>query len=285
MNKINKKKAGIHSPLFIPTVIILILFFFLGILVLGRMAVMNREAVAEELRKYDEYIKIEIGTEEITETPTITTTLTTTSGTSTQTLTTITTTTNKIQRIVITIENRGKRTSIIDRFVIERWDTRILSRGKIDPPIVLGVGEKKEIKGNEILSIFKLNDPAYADNYLFFKENIRCITLHTVLGNTFGSYYSLLKAKTETVRIWQINISATYINQTTTVEYTNPFKLIIESHGPFSFSSLAGDDPHKYEFSLNGGNTWSNFWNVIYAHDDGVYYIPAGALHRESIWL
>jgi|GEM_PF-2360237 len=225
--KINRKKSGIHSfPAMI--IVLMMLFGFLFMLtIFAKMAVINREEIRKEAEAGNELIRIYIYIDEEYITSTATTTFTTTSGTATQTITTTAPILSKAEKTRITITNQWGKTSVIDYFVVEAWNGEIISKGDLN--IVLGAGEEREFKGNDILSTFGLNDPNYANDFWFFKNHVRCILLHTKLGNTFGSAYKPVRPITQTAYNYIYSFSLTTINQTLTTTYYGSYTLIIQS--------------------------------------------------------
>jgi hypothetical protein len=286
--KINKKKSGIHSfPAMI--IVLMMLFGFLFMLtIFAKMAVINREEIRKEAEAGNELIRIYISIDEEEVVSTATTTLTTTSGTQTQTITTTTPILSKTEKTRITITNQWGKTSIIDYFVIEDWNGGMISKGDLN--IILGAGEERIFKGNDILTTFKLSDVGYAEDFWFFKSKIRCITLHTILGNTFGSAYKPTGYKTITHRYYYINYTAITFNQTFTTTYYGSYTLKIESHGPFQISPR-DDNPIWYKvLGYDSGGNLKFSYNVMYdiispnqdpygnTYYDGQYVYPAGIL-------
>jgi len=295
-NRINKKKSGIYSIPLSLVAILFVILFIVGIMTFAKMAIMNREVVEKEVERGNELIQIFIGVEKKKETSTITTTYTTTSGTSTQTITTTSPTIIETKETKIYIKNRWNRASVIDYFVVEAWNEKIISKGEFNPPLILEAGE--EIVKDP--SDFGLNDVGYKD-FGFFKENVRCILLHTKLGNTFGSSYSPVKVATFTIRYHYLNITATTTTQAFSTTANKTYKLIIESHGPFDFSNYVDpkDSPYNYYvyepayYDEWGNYHYPSYWNVIAEspssmaiiypdHKDGNYTYPAGILISES---
>jgi len=219
-NRINRKKSGIHSPALMLLTVLMVLGFIFMIIIFARMAVINREEIRKEAEAGNELIRIYISIDEEEVVSTATTTLTTISGTQTQTITTTTPILNKYERTRITITNQWGKTSVIDYFVVEAWNGKIISKGEFNPPLILGAGEERIFKGNDILTTFKLNNSNYANDFWFFKDHIRCITLHTKLGNTFGSAYKPVKPITQTYYYYYETRSFLFINYTTTITET-----------------------------------------------------------------
>jgi len=162
-NRINRKKSGIHSPALMLLTVLMVLGYIFMIIIFARMAVINREEIRKEAEAGNELIRIYIYIDEENVISTATITYTTTSGTQTQTITTTTPILNKYEKTKITITNQWGKTSVIDYFVVEAWNEKIISQGEFNPPLILGAGEEREFKGNDILNTFKLNDSNYAE--------------------------------------------------------------------------------------------------------------------------
>ncbi|MEM2083539.1 MAG: hypothetical protein QXY18_02995 [Nitrososphaerota archaeon] len=295
MNKINKKKvrASIFNPLITALIILMIILSFItGIVTIGRISITSKEAIKIEAEAGNELIRIYISIDEKYENSNIVTTYTTILNTTTSIITTNTSTINKKYETRITITNQWGKTSVIDYFVIEDWNGEIISKGRLN--IVLEAGEEIVLKGNDILSTFKLNDSKYAEDFWFFKNKIRCITLHTILGNTFGSaYYPVRKitktAEREIVSYYYTTLIET-INQTFATTFYGSYTLKIESHGPFQISPR-DDNPkwykiHEYDDQSNdehyhdvwGDGIQPNSDPYGRRYDDGEYVYPAGIL-------
>ena len=278
-NRINKKKSGIYSIPLSLVAILFVILFIVGIMTFAKMAIMNREVVEKEVEKGNELIQIFIGVEKKKETSTITTTYTTTSGASTQTITTTSPTVIESKETKIYIKNRWNRASVIDYFVVEGWNSKIISKGEFNPPLILEAGEEIEKDPSD----FGLNDVEYED-FGFFKERIRCINLHTKQGNVFSSAYQPVKVGTFTFRYYYVNITQTITTQTFSTTGEKTYKLIIESHGPFDFSNYVNPKDSPYNYNIEG---WPVISEGSYAgyiepqRADGIYTFPAGILVSE----
>jgi len=294
MNKINKKKvrASFFNPIIAASIILMIILsFIIGIVTIGKIAITSKEAIKIEAEAGNELIRIYISIDEKYENSSITFTYTTFLNTTTSIITTNTSTINKKYETRVTIINQWGKTSVIDYFIIEDWNYRIISKGDLN--IVLEAGEEIILKGDDLINTFKLNDSAYID-FWYFKRNIRCITLHTILGNTFGSAYYPIKEITQTAQYYELTFYRTteklIQNQTFTTTYYGNYLLRIESHGPFTISPR-DDNPiwYKiYEYSADGSrsaihnlmpdviNPNSDPYGRIYL--DGDYVYPAGIL-------
>ncbi|MEM2178960.1 MAG: hypothetical protein QW272_09100 [Candidatus Methanomethylicaceae archaeon] len=287
--KINKKKLGVHSPALILFLILMVIGFEFMLIIFAKMSSINIEAIRSEAEAGNELIRIYIYIDEVYETSNTTITTTTTSGTATQTITTNTTIPIKKERTRITITNQWGKTSVIDYFVIEDWNGRIISRGEFNPPIILGAGEQRDFKGNEILETFKLNNSLYAEDFWFFKSKIRCITLHTIFGNTFGSAYKPLRIVTQAFEYYVVSIieAPITINQTFATTFYGSYTLKIESHGPFNIPPR-DDNPKWYKIrekddrveyhDVWGDGIQPNSDPYGRRYDDGEYVYPAGIL-------
>jgi len=121
------------------------------------------------------------------------------------------------------------------------------------------------------------------------------------LGNVFGSSYSPVNVATFTVRYHYLNITVTTTTQAFSTTANKTYKLIIESHGPFDFSSYVNpkDSPYNYYiYEPAYYDEWGNYhypssinviaespssMAIIYPdHKDGNYTYPAGILISES---
>ena len=278
-NRINKKKSGIYSIPLSLVAILFVILFIIGIMAFAKMSIMNREVIEKEAERGNELIQIFIGVEKKKETSTITTTYTTTSGTSTQTITTTSPTIIESKETKIYIKNRWNRASVIDYFVVESWNEKIVSKGEFNPPLILEAGEEIEKDPSD----FGLNDIGYKD-FRFFKENVRCINLHTKQGNVFSSSYQPVKVGTFTIRYYYVNITATITTQTFSTTGEKTYKLIIESHGPFDFSNYVDPKDSPYNYNIEG---WPVISEGMYGgyiepqRADGNYTFPAGILVSE----
>ncbi len=294
MNKINKKKvkASFFNPIIAASIILMIILsFIIGIVTISKIAITSKEVIKIEAEAGNELIRIYISIDEKYENSSIALTYTTILNTTTSIITTNTSTINKKYETRVTITNQWGKTSVIDYFIIEDWNYRIISKGDLN--IVLEAGEEIILKGDELINTFKLNDSAYID-FWYFKRNIRCITLHTILGNTFGSAYYPIKEVTQTAQYYELTFYRTteklIQNQTFTTTYYGNYLLRIESHGPFTISPR-DDNPiwYKiYEYSADGSrsaihnlmpdviNPNSDPYGRIYL--DGDYVYPAGIL-------
>ncbi|TDA38589.1 MAG: hypothetical protein DSO09_03980, partial [Candidatus Methanomethylicota archaeon] len=158
-----------------------------------------------------------------------------------------------------------------------------------------------EFKGNDILTTFKLNDSNYANDFWFFKDHVRCILLHTKLGNTFGSAYKPVgkitkTAEREIVSYYRTTLTETF-TQTATTTYYGSYTLIIQSqisyydcidpvnnvwrwYGPYN------DVGGYYVYSSTYGWTKNMMNDIIRPNSDpygrnyvdGSYVYPAGIL-------
>jgi hypothetical protein len=233
MNKINKRRirASFFNPIITASMILMIIFsFIIGIMVVSRMAITSKEVIKSEAEAGNELIRIYISIDEEYENSSIITTYTKILNTTTSIITTNTSIINKKYETRVTITNQWGKTSVIDYFLIEDWNHRIISKGDLN--IVLEAGEEMILKGDDLINTFKLNDSAYID-FWHFKRNVRCITLHTILGNTFGSAYYPIKGITQTAQYYELTFYRTteklIQNQTFTTTYFGEYTLIIES--------------------------------------------------------
>jgi hypothetical protein len=261
MNK-NRKKYGISSPALLLFVVLLTIGYIFAIVIFARMSAINIEDVRKEAEAGNELIRTYISIDRVYENGTI-----------------------KNETMIVIINQWGK-TSLIDYFIVEDWHERVISKGDLN--IVLGAGEERIFKGNDILNTFGLNNPNYAEDFWFFKDHIRCILLHTKLGNTFGSAYKHVGEEiTITKEQYYINYSLTTITINTT--YTSKMHtLIVESHGPFNFGYGGRDDPDYYYVEWWDLNRDRHYDNVEYdiikpTHRDGWYIYPADSLITDTV--
>ncbi|MEM2178187.1 MAG: hypothetical protein QW272_05145 [Candidatus Methanomethylicaceae archaeon] len=263
----NKKKLGISSLSLILLVIMAIIGFEIMLIVFTKMSAIDINEVRMEAEKGNELIRIYISIDEYKK------------GHPDE------------EETRITINNEWGKTSIIDYFTVEDWDGNIISKGNFTPPIILGAGEIRVYKGDDILNTFKLNNENYKKFWFFF-DHIRSINLHTVFGNTFGSCYTHVGEFTITQEKIIIRPTLITFNQTITTTYYNTYALIVESHGPFNF--YHGDDDPKH-YLIKQEEIYSQYpnvymWEVLEGwsyeypdaitstHNDGWYYYPRGLL-------
>jgi hypothetical protein len=261
--KINKKKFGISSPALLLFVVLLTIGYIFMVVIFARMSAINVEDVRKEAEAGNELIRIYISIDRVYENGTIE---------------------NKTMIVII---NQWGKTSIIDYFVVEGWNGKIISKGEFNPPLILEAGEEIEKDPSD----FGLNDIGYKD-FGFFKEHIRCINLHTKQGNVFSSAYQPVKVGTFTFHYYYVNITQTITTQTFSTTANKTYKLIIESHGPFDFSNYVNPKDSPYNYHIEGVDDYgqSFSWNIIDGnaimyeeHHDGNYTYPAGILVNEWV--